>query len=109
MKDARKFPCHMGEVMGQLLKATCLPLVDPFGVQIVYCTGLADARILNPHYMLFTGYVDVPDMQGQIERQCAFRIAMERSNVPAAIRLATAAIGRDMMNERLPAVLKFAA
>lgn len=97
--------------MGQLFKTTMPPLIDPNGVQIIFSTGLADARILNPHYMLFTGYIDVPeiDAEGQFERQIAFKIAMERPNVPAAIRLATAKVGKDMMNERLSSVMRFAA
>lgn len=97
--------------MGQFLKPTKPPLVDPNGVQIIFSTGLADARIWNAHYMLFTGYLDVPEIEseGAFERQVAFKVAMERPNVPAAIRLATARVGADMMQEKLPALMKFAA
>jgi hypothetical protein len=97
--------------MGQLIRQITPPLTDPNGVQIIFSTGLADARIWNPHYMLFTGYLDVPELEaeGMFERQIAFKIAMERPNVPAAIRLATMRVGADMMNERLPALMQFAA
>jgi hypothetical protein len=97
--------------MGQLIRSVTPPLTDPNGVQIIFSTGLADARIWNPYYMLFTGFLDVPELEcdGAFERQVAFKIAMERPNVPAAIRLATARVGIDMMNERLPAVMRFAA
>lgn len=101
----------MGIVMGQFLKSFAPPLIDPNGVPIVFSTGLADARVWNAHYMLFTGYLDVPEIttDGGFERQVAFKIAMERENVPAAIRLATARLGFDVVNERMPALMKFAA
>jgi hypothetical protein len=97
---------HTGAIMGSATEPKAIPLTEPIAIPDTLASGLARAETHGTliHFILFSEHSDA---DGNPERVICARIVMPKEAVPAAIRVAIAAVSNDFIDRRLPGVFQY--